>query len=617
MTSSALGASLCCSDHRRGDREDVGGLPRPPRRLRGAAHLAGEGIERHPSRGERRVIAEDTDVPRHRGSDVGDTRLVEQQMSQRIVDVDIRRCAIGDLPGKVAADPGARDDRLGEAVRRESIRAVHARRRHLADRIETSQRGATVESGTYATARIVRCGCDRDAIDGGVESDLPTRLGDRGKPLMEPLAHVRGVEVHVVIDAAGAFGHPATDRCRDDIAWGEVLERVHPGHHPLAGGVEQDGPFATHGLGHEGLLAPCVGATPHHSGMELDELEIGHAEACSQCHRQPVTGDRRRVRGGGEHLPVAAGRDHHRPGGHDADRDERSGVVGLSDAHADRLRLAIGGRAHHQIERECVTHHLDAGTDRALVERSLHLGAGAVATGVHDAVVAVAAFTGEGDVGASLLGVERGAEAHQVADRLRGLGHQLTDHPLVTETSTGVERVADVILDRVTRIEHPGEATLGPLGGPCRQHVLGDHQHAANRADRQRSRQPRCPGAEHDDVDIELPRRRVVPPTSPATSRFPQPGSRGTTIDQCALEVPGDPGWGNHDHSAVADGVPMAIMRSTERRARSAMSRSTNTSSVPSRSDRSSFAGVIIFMYLHTAARFTGTKSVTELTFSS
>ncbi len=52
----------------------------------------------------------------------------------------------------------------------------------------------------------------------------------------------------------------------------------------------------------------------------------------------------------------------------------------------------------------------------------------------------------------------------------------------------------------------------------------------------------------------------------------------------------------------------MAIMRSTEARALSAMSRGTSTTSVPSRSERSSFSGVIIFMYLHTAARFTGSK---------
>ena len=57
----------------------------------------------------------------------------------------------------------------------------------------------------------------------------------------------------------------------------------------------------------------------------------------------------------------------------------------------------------------------------------------------------------------------------------------------------------------------------------------------------------------------------------------------------------------------------MAIIRSTDARARSAMSAGTSTSSTPSRSDRSSLAGVIIFMYLHTAARLTGSNDTCGL----
>ena len=49
----------------------------------------------------------------------------------------------------------------------------------------------------------------------------------------------------------------------------------------------------------------------------------------------------------------------------------------------------------------------------------------------------------------------------------------------------------------------------------------------------------------------------------------------------------------------------MAIIRSTERRARSAMSGGTSTTSTPSRNDRNSFSGVIIFMYLQSALGLT------------
>ena len=56
----------------------------------------------------------------------------------------------------------------------------------------------------------------------------------------------------------------------------------------------------------------------------------------------------------------------------------------------------------------------------------------------------------------------------------------------------------------------------------------------------------------------------------------------------------------------------MAIICSTLRRALSATSRGIEISSFPSINDRSNFSGVIIFMYLHTAARFTGSKMTFE-----
>ena len=70
-------------------------------------------------------------------------------------------------------------------------------------------------------------------------------------------------------------------------------------------------------------------------------------------------------------------------------------------------------------------------------------------------------------------------------------------------------------------------------------------------------------------------------------------------------------------YSPVRLGAPRAIIRSTLSRARSAMSTGTVTSSRISRSDVSSLAGVIIFMYLHTAARFTGSKITSGLALRS
>src|SRR2546423_5458782 len=62
-------------------------------------------------------------------------------------------------------------------------------------------------------------------------------------------------------------------------------------------------------------------------------------------------------------------------------------------------------------------------------------------------------------------------------------------------------------------------------------------------------------------------------------------------------------------HSAPP-GLPISIIRRTDARARSAISAATCTSSLFSRSERSSAAGVIIFMYRQEARSFTARKSI-------
>ena len=58
--------------------------------------------------------------------------------------------------------------------------------------------------------------------------------------------------------------------------------------------------------------------------------------------------------------------------------------------------------------------------------------------------------------------VERRAEAHQVADRLRRLGDEVAHDGFVAQPGAGGERVADVVLERVGGVEHAGQPTLGP-----------------------------------------------------------------------------------------------------------------------------------------------------------
>src|SRR6202045_880876 len=98
---------------------------------------------------------------------------------------------------------------------------------------------------------------------------------------------------------------------------------------------------------------------------------------------------------------------------------------------------------------------------------------------------------------------------------------------------------------------------------------LAQHHHpAAAAVSRQRGGQPRDPGADDHDIGAGLPGPHSPPP-----------------------------------------GVPISISRRKLRRASRAISGSTSTSSAPSVRQRSSAAGVIIFMYLHDARSLTARKS--------
>ena len=76
------------------------------------------------------------------------------------------RChRLGQLPRQVAPEPGAGDDALGEAVRRQTVGAVHTGAGHLADGVEAGERGRAVEAAPARhrrrSAPPARPGCAR------------------------------------------------------------------------------------------------------------------------------------------------------------------------------------------------------------------------------------------------------------------------------------------------------------------------------------------------------------------------------------------------------------------------------------------------------------------------
>ncbi len=77
--------------------------------------------------------------------------------------------------------------------------------------------------------------------------------------------------------------------------------------------------------------------------------------------------------------------------------------------------------------------------------------------------------------------------------------HHLDDLP-IAQRAAGGERVGDVVLEAVLRIEHAGDAALGVVAVRLQQAVLGDHQHGQRRIDRHRRPQARQPAADDQHV---------------------------------------------------------------------------------------------------------------------
>ena len=113
-----------------------------------------------------------------------------------------------------------------------------------------------------------------------------------------------------------------------------------------------------------------------------------------------------------------------------------------------------------------------------------HLAAGGVAQRMHDAVMAVASLATQ--LQAAVVRVKPRAPGDQFGDPRRSLAHDRIDHILVTESAAGGERVGNMIVEAVLRVDDTGNPSLRPLARRTLQIVLRDHRHRKPRIDGQR-----------------------------------------------------------------------------------------------------------------------------------
>ena len=195
---------------------------------------------------------------------------------------------------------------------------------------------------------------------GSLTGSMPWREAacpDRGEPVLpDVFAEVGAVEIDVV---GAGLGHHVHDRLGDDVARGEVGERMAAGHESAARAVDQEGALAAYGLGDERLPAARARAEPEHGGVELDEFQVRCLSAGAQGEPDAVAGGDRRVRGGGVDLTHAAGGQHHGGRVHGSD----AVLLALAD-HVQReacdaavVRRAAGQATSRARSRRCRRPH--------------------------------------------------------------------------------------------------------------------------------------------------------------------------------------------------------------------------------------------------------------------
>ena len=195
--------------------------------------------------------------------------------------------------------------RLLDASRFAPCRPVRA---DLAGRVQPGHGGPPVQVGDDPAARVVR----RRASPGSARG--PGRCRRRGTP------RTRSGSAPANPSSARAsrntWSVPVSAIRRviaagDDVARGEVGERVHAGHERPPGLVEQHRTLAAHGLGDQRRL-PVRRTVEQHRRVELHELEVRRRRPGAQREREPVAGGRLGVGRRRVQLPEAAGGEQHR-----------------------------------------------------------------------------------------------------------------------------------------------------------------------------------------------------------------------------------------------------------------------------------------------------------------
>ena len=237
--------------------------------------------------------------------------------------------------------------------------------------------------------------------------------------------------------------------------------------------------------------------------MELVELHVRDLGAGPVRHGDAVAGRDVRIRRVEVDLPRPAGREHGRP------REDGDDLAGRDVEHV-RARADLRAaelRQRDEVDGRVLLEDADARVPlERLEQRTLHLAPRHVLR-VGDAPRAVSPFEVQIEVGVVLplprCPVEVRADGLQRPDALRPLLHAHLDGSLVAEPGSGDERVLDVRLERVLRVEDRRDPPLRVLRVRLVARALRDEDDVAVRRGFQREGQPRDAAADDEVVTAD------------------------------------------------------------------------------------------------------------------
>ena len=344
-------------------------------------------------------------------------------------------------PSYALGDKTAADGRFEQRIAGKSISAMEARARGLTASPETFDRCTPGKIDRDAAHVVMRRRADWNRLGDRIDSGGVAKAGDRRKAARKiEVRHVPRVEKNPV-----ARRQVPPDRARDNIARCK-LGAGHADHEAMASLVDEDRPFAAHGLADE--LKRRRNAIER-GRMKLDKFEIGHGHARLRREGQPFTPRSSRISAMLEQAADAASRD---DGALRSENHRSASAFGDNSCH--------GVIFDEQPPRRETFDHGDGGRFARKTGQGPHdFASAAIAAGMNDPPARMRGFEAKNKF-AFAVAIERHAAPDQFADRCRRGFEDRPRDKLVAKAVAGLERIGEMQRKIVVRPKARGDPAL-------------------------------------------------------------------------------------------------------------------------------------------------------------